>query len=230
MQRMMTKLLAVCVLCVMGRSLVTAGIDVAAAERERVLTAAARLLNEEPQTITAFPSARSAGGAHDYFSEGDYWWPDPMNPDGPYIQRDGMTNPGNFVKHREAMFHFAKAVSCLTAAYKLTGDEHYAAAAVRHLTAWFVNRETKMNPHLHYAQAIKGKVTGRGTGIIDTIHLLDVARAVEILRVSKSMDGASAEGNGNAQPSVGAYGLAHHANQDILRGEKVGPAWHVREK
>ena len=41
---------------------------------------------------------------------------------------------------------------------------------------------------------------------------------------------ASAEGNGNAQPSVGAYGLAHHANQDILRGEKVGPAWHVREK
>jgi hypothetical protein len=35
----------------------------------------------------------------------------------------------------------------------------------------------KMSPHLKYAQAIKGRVTGRGTGIIDTVHLIEVARA-----------------------------------------------------
>jgi Alginate lyase len=45
----------------------------------------------------------SAGGLHDYFSEGDYWWPDPKNPDGPYIQRDGQSNPANFDDHRKAM-------------------------------------------------------------------------------------------------------------------------------
>ena len=38
-----------------------------------------------------------------------------------------------------------------------------------------------MNPHLRYAQAIHGRVTGRGIGIIDTIHLVEVARAVEVL-------------------------------------------------
>ncbi len=166
-------------------------VDVAALERTRILTAAEKFIKEEPSTITAYPSARSAGGIHDYFSEGDYWWPDPKNPHGPYIQRDGMTNPDNFVKHREVMFRFARTVACLTAAYQLTGEEQYALQAIRHLKAWYVNPATKMNPHLLYAQAIKGKVTGRGTGIIDTIHLLEVARAVELLCNSLSMDEAT---------------------------------------
>ena len=35
-----------------------------------------------------------------------------------------------------------------------------------------------MNPDLQYAQAIKGIVTGRGIGIIDTIHLLEVVQSL----------------------------------------------------
>src|SRR5918993_2483327 len=72
-------------------------------ERARVLAAANRYLKESPVTVTASRSARSAGGVHDYFSEGDYWWPDPKNPGGPYIQRDGMSNPDNFNDHRRAL-------------------------------------------------------------------------------------------------------------------------------
>jgi hypothetical protein len=41
-----------------------------------------------------------------------------------------------------------------------------------------------MNPNLQYAQAIHGRFTGRGTGIIDTIHLVEVARAIEVLESS----------------------------------------------
>ena len=66
-------------------------LDLPAFERGRVLAAAARFLREEPITITASRSPRSAGGPHDFFSEGDYWWPDPKDPDGPYVQRDGMS-------------------------------------------------------------------------------------------------------------------------------------------
>ena len=54
-------------------------------------------------TVTASHCERSAGGKHDFFSEGDYWWPDPANPDGPYIQRDGLSNTNNFMEHRHAM-------------------------------------------------------------------------------------------------------------------------------
>ncbi|HPT28777.1 MAG TPA: twin-arginine translocation signal domain-containing protein, partial [Bryobacteraceae bacterium] len=30
---------------------------------------------------------------NDFFSEGPYWWPDPNNPSGPYVRRDGVVNP-----------------------------------------------------------------------------------------------------------------------------------------
>jgi hypothetical protein len=152
--------------------------DLPALERPRVLKAANRYLAERPVTVTAASSPRSAGGKHDFFSEGDYWWPDPANPDGPYIQRDGMTNPDNFVEHRRAMVRLSLIVPALAAAYKLTRDLKYSTHAATHLRAWFVDEETRMNPDLRYAQAIKGRFTGRGIGIIDTLHLVEVARAV----------------------------------------------------
>ena len=161
-------------------------VDVASIDRASILISADQYLKEPPVTVTAFSSPRSTGGVHEYFSEGDYWWPDPKNPDGPYVQRDGMTNPDNFNKHREAMRSFCDIVSALTAAYKITGDENYAAHAIRHLKAWCVDDATKMYPHLKYAQAIKGRFTGRGTGIIDTIHLIEAARAAEALAGSTS--------------------------------------------
>jgi hypothetical protein len=151
--------------------------DLAAIERPRVLKAANRYLSAEPVTVTAASSPRSAGGRHDFFSEGDYWWPDPANPSGPYIQRDGMSNPENFVEHRRAMIRLSLIVPALAAAYKLTRERKYSDAAARHLRAWFVDDATRMSPHLLYAQAIQGRFTGRGTGIIDTLHLVEVARA-----------------------------------------------------
>jgi hypothetical protein len=147
-------------------------------ERSRVLAAATRYLGESPVTITAFSSPRSAGGTHDYFSEGDYWWPDPADPHGPYIQRDGMSNPDNFVAHRHALIRLSLHVPALAAARLLTGERRFADHAARHLRAWFVDDATRMNPHLLYAQAIKGRVTGRGIGIIDTLHLVEVVRAI----------------------------------------------------
>ena len=151
--------------------------DLAAEERGRVLRAADRYLSEQPVTVTAANSPRSAGGLHDFFSEGDYWWSDPKNPDGPYIQRDGMSNPDNFVEHRRAMIRLSLIVPALAAAWKITKKRQYSEHAALHLRAWFIDDATKMNPNLLYAQAIKGKFTGRGTGIIDTLHLVEVARA-----------------------------------------------------
>lgn len=151
--------------------------DLATEERGRVLAAADKYLSEQPVTVTAANSPRSAGGVHDFFSEGDYWWPDPKNPDGPYIQRDGMSNPDNFVEHRRAMIRLSLIVPALAAAWKITKQRKYSEHAARHLRAWFIDDATHMNPNLLYGQAIHGKFTGRGTGIIDTLHLVEVARA-----------------------------------------------------
>lgn len=160
------------------------GIDIAEIERARVTRAADRYLQERPITITAYTARRSAGGSHDYFSEGDYWWPDPQAPNGPYIQRDGMTNPDNFVSHRRALIRLSVQMPALTAAWSITKNQLYAKHAAEHLRAWFLEASTRMNPNLQYAQAIHGRVTGRGIGIIDTIHLVEVARSILLLRES----------------------------------------------
>ena len=161
--------------------------DILEIERPRIMEKAAKYLSEPPVTVTAAHSDRSAGGLHDFFSEGDYWWPDPKDPNGPYIQRDGMTNPDNFVEHRRALIRLSLQVPALVAAWKLTKDKRYAAHAAAHLRAWFIDERTRMNPNLQFAQAIHGRTTGRGIGIIDTIHLVEVARAIEILKDSGAL-------------------------------------------
>lgn len=149
--------------------------------KKQTLAEAEWAMEEVPLTVTDQFSERSAGGKHDFYSEGDYWWSNPENPDGPYIQKDGLTNPDNFVAHRFAMIRFNKIIGALASAYKITKDEKYVKQAVLHLKAWFVNPETLINPNLNYAQAIKGLFTGRGIGIIDTIHLLDVAQGTLVM-------------------------------------------------
>jgi hypothetical protein len=66
--------------------------------------------------------------------------------------------------------------------------------AARHLRAWFLDELTRMNPNLRYAQAIHGRFIGRGTGIIDTIHLVEVARAIEVLESSKALSQTDLKG------------------------------------
>lgn len=156
-------------------------------ENSRVLRNAAFYLKEKPITLTSSFCERSAGTLHDFYSEGDYWWPDPAHPDGPYIRKDGMTNPDNFIVHREAMIRFSQISGALGSAYILTHDQKYADQLVLHLKAWFINEDTKMNPNLLYAQAIKGIATGRGIGIIDTIHLIEVAKAIQAIQNSNAL-------------------------------------------
>lgn len=163
-------------------------------DQDRIIREADRYLQQAPEPITSFPSRRSAGGIHDFHSEGDYWWPNPENPAGPYIRRDGQTNPDNFTAHREAMRDLSRWVAALTAAYRLTGDQKYARKALEHLRAWFLDDQTLMNPNLLYAQAIKGGATGRGIGIIDTIHLIEVVRSIQVLEVSGFLTGADLTG------------------------------------
>ncbi|APZ98673.1 alginate lyase [Sphingopyxis sp. QXT-31] len=155
------------------------GVDIAAIERARVLPRALALLHDEPRTIAAIPATRSPAGPRDYYSEGDYWWPDPAHPDGPYIRRDGRSNPDKFDGHRDALIAFGRTVPMLAAAWKLTREDRFATAAMRHLAAWFVDPATRMSPNLNHAQAIIGVNQGRAIGVIDTLQISEVARAAQ---------------------------------------------------
>ena len=162
--------------------------------RKQILAEADWAMQQKPITVTASFSTRSAGGKHDFFSEADYFWPDPKNPDGPYINRDGESNPANFIEHRKAMIRFSEIIGALASAYKITGDQKYVRQAIIHLRAWFIDPETLMNPNLQFAQAIKGKFTGRNYGIIDSIHLMEVAQGLIVMEDCPAMDAQTSEG------------------------------------
>ena len=162
--------------------------EITAVLKRQIMQEAAWALQQAPVTVTANFSPRSAGGPHDFFSEGDYWWPDPRSVDSPYIQRDGMSNPDNFTAHRLNMIRLSRIVGALAAAYKITHDEKYVRQALRHCKAWFVDTATMMNPSLLFAQAIKGRATGRGIGIIDTIQLMEVVQGLALMQEAGSMD------------------------------------------
>ena len=160
-------------------------LDVAAIDRERILRAADAALQHAPVTITAFPAKLSEGGPNDFYSNGDYWWPDPSKPNGlPYIKRDGETNPENFIAHRLAVKALRDSVAALAAAYRITGEDRYAAKAAGLLRVFFFDSKTRMNSNLNFAQAIPGVSPGRGIGIIDALHLIEVPAAVKALEKS----------------------------------------------
>ena len=182
--------------------------------RQHILQEAAWALWQAPVTVTASHSPRSAGGPHDFFSEGDYWWADSANPAGPYVQRDGLTNPDNFTAHRLAMIRFSRVVGALASAYRLTGDEKYVRHALAHLRAWLLDPATLMNPSLLYAQAIKGRFTGRGIGIIDTIQLLEVAQGVLVMQGAKALPAGDLAGIKNWFSQYLTWLTTHPYGQD----------------
>lgn len=200
--------------------------EVAQTLRKHIMQEAAWALSQVPVTVTAQTSPRSAGGKHDFFSEGDYWWPDPKNPDGPYIQRDGMTNPDNFVAHRHAMIRLSRIVGALASAYQLTGDRKYVLHALKHCNAWFVDADTKMNPNLLFAQAIKGRHTGRGIGIIDTIHLMEVVQGLMAMQLSPAMNHEALAGIRNWFAQYIDWLTTHKYGQDEMNAENNhGTCW-----
>ena len=161
-------------------------LDVTKYDAHRILKAAGRYLSRQPATITDYVCPRSAGTKHDFYSEGDYWWPDSEHPDLPYVRRDGISNPAIFSEHRRLLMQMSIEVAALASAWTITRDVEYANHAISHLVAWFVEERTRMHPSLNFAQAIHGRATGRGIGIVDTIHLVEVALAVESLMLVPS--------------------------------------------
>ena len=150
-----------------------------------------QLLAMESPSVMQKKMMPPSGDKHDYYSLGIYWWPNPDTEDGlPYVRNDGVRNPEYENFDGPAIHRMADAVFPLSLAWFYTADETYAQKAIELLATWFLDSETRMNPHLEYGQAIPGKTEGRGIGIIETGALVDVVNGIELLRDSDAMSEA----------------------------------------
>jgi len=94
---------------------------------DRILNKSNVSLYVDPIHITDAIAPMSDGGVHDYYSNGDYWWPNPDKPNGlPFVRRDGVTNPNCFDRHRILLRSLRTNVVNLAAAYTISRDEAYA--------------------------------------------------------------------------------------------------------
>ncbi|HTS48836.1 MAG TPA: alginate lyase family protein [Bryobacteraceae bacterium] len=161
-------------------------------------TTAAKLadsaLHSGPWSVTTHRPENTPAGPNDYYSEGPYWWPDPKNPSGPYIRKDGERNPARFMGNRNDLGNMCTAVLSLGMGAYLIGDSRCGPHASRVLTTWFLDPKTRMNPNLQYGQAVRGHNTGRGTGIIDTVSLIHVAQGVRLLELANALDAKTGDG------------------------------------
>ena len=85
-------------------------------------------------------------------------------------------------------------VAALAAAYKLTGEDRYVTKAAELLRGFFLDPKTRMNPNLNFAQAVPGVSPGRGIGIIDTLHIIEIPAAVKTMEKSKAFPADLAAG------------------------------------
>lgn len=150
-----------------------------------------QLLAIEPPSVMQKKMMPPSGDKHDYYSLGIYWWPNPDTENGlPYVRKDGLKNPEHDNYDGPAIHRMADAVFPLALAWFYTAEETYAQKATELLATWFLNPETRMNPHLEYGQAIPGITEGRGIGIIETGTLVDVVNGIELLKDSEAMSDA----------------------------------------
>ncbi len=197
-------LMLLCVISVAAQQPAVFSIDAAALEKNRsrikandalIIPAYKQLIKDADKALEFGPVSvmekknnPPSGDKHDYMSLAPYYWPDPKKTDGlPYIRKDGETNPEvKEYKDKEYMPKLCEMVNTLALAYYFSGENKYAAHAAKLLRVWFLDKETKMNPNLNYAQAMKGTNTGRGAGLIDSRHFIKVPDAIGLLNGSKN--------------------------------------------
>ncbi len=173
-------------------------------ELAQLLRDADQALRLREASVMDKTSVAASGDKHDYFSMGPYWWPDPQKPNGlPYIRKDGKVNPESRTGNDHlAMSATCRAVETLGLAFWFTGQERYAAKAAALARTWFLQPATRMNPNLQYAQAIPGITPGRGIGLIDARHFINLQDGLALLAGSSSWTAADQSA---MQTWLGAY-------------------------
>jgi len=155
-----------------------------------LLNKAERHLNTEFYSVMQKKHVSPTGNKHDYMSMAPYTWPNPNTPNGlPYITRDGERNPELNEYDRNPLGNMCTMVVDLSLAHFFSGKREYADKAAEQIRVWFLNPETKMNPHLSYAQFIPGVNEGKGRsyGIIDVYSFLEMLDAVALLQYANAL-------------------------------------------
>lgn len=148
-----------------------------------------KALAAKPASVMDKRSIPVSGDRHDYVSLARYWWPNPANPKGAYVRRDGDTNPEIETNRfdRTALARMVREADTLALAYYYSGDARYAEGTARVIRTWFLDPATAMNPNMNYAQAVPGVSEGRPEGVLDGAGFMSVIDAAGLIAPSGAL-------------------------------------------
>jgi hypothetical protein len=167
------------------------------AEKQMILEKADKALTAGPFSVMNKTGIPPSGSKHDYMTWAPYFWPNPDSPNGlPYIRKDGEVNPetrDSFTDYQEKEAFF-NAIEILGKAFYYSGNKIYGEKAISLIQTWFLDDETKMNPHLNYGQGIPGVNHGRPFGIIEFGGIRELIECMEILEQGDILDKTTKSG------------------------------------
>jgi alginate lyase len=180
-------------------ALVAAGDDTAETRLlARLREAADAALMRGPYSVIDKTSLPPSGDRQDYWHPAPYWWPNPDTKDGlPYVWRDGERVPGTRLFEpdsdqydRSRLQRLFDDTTVLALAWKATGHRAYADHGTTLLRRWFIDPESRMNPHLRYSQVRRGHNDdeGQSVGIIEMKDMYYFLDAVRMLSSAGALD------------------------------------------
>lgn len=151
-----------------------------------------------PYSVAHKSGVAPSGSANDYLSLARYWWPNPASRDGlPYVNRDGddvfRSGLAEFASDRSdriRLQHLFDDSIVLALAWATLGEQRYIDHAVKLVRTWFIEPQTRMTPHLRFAQLVRGHeshVHG-GAGILDFAGLPRLLDAVRLMEQAGALD------------------------------------------
>lgn len=162
----------------------------ALADAYRALIARAdKALARKPGSVTDKRTIPLSDDRRDYLSLAPYWWPDPANPKGPYLRRDGEVNPERDTNRfdRSSLGRMVNDADALALAYYYSGEQKYADGGAAVIRTWFLDPDRAMNPNMNYAQAVPGHSNGRSEGVLETSSFIGVIDAVGLIGPSGAL-------------------------------------------
>lgn len=157
-------------------------------EYRNIIASANRVLKTVPVAVTQKTKCIS-GDPHNFESLSIYWWPDPQNPNGPYICKDGYFNPEYKEYDYERLLVLTENLRDVGKAFFLTGAGQYYDYFCRQLDVWFINKDTRMYPDFEYSQFIPGRNGNQGNpgGMTDAYNFITIMEGIRLVDSVKSI-------------------------------------------
>lgn len=215
-----------------NKKAVEAGDENLQAAYKKLLKDADKALAFGPVSVIEKKNDPPSGDKHDYMSLAPYFWPNPATKDGlPYIRKDGQTNPEvKEYKDKEYLPKLCNYVKDLGLAYYFSGDEKYATHAAKLMRVWFLDAATRMNPNLNYGQAIKGTNDGRGAGLIDIRHFVNMIDGIGLISNSKAWTAADQKGMQQWFTDFLQWMQTSRVGTDEMKAKNNHGAWYDAER